>query len=105
MDNRDAKYLYDAKKAGNSIIKFIGSQDFADYIASDLLRSAVERQFGVLGEALRRLRDRGGQSWMEALPGASEAIGFRNLLAHNYDSIDDKAVWSIAVDYLPRSSF
>jgi uncharacterized protein with HEPN domain len=45
--------LWDVRQAADSIVAFIGGRSFDDYVADVMLRSAVERQFEIVGEALR----------------------------------------------------
>jgi uncharacterized protein with HEPN domain len=53
---RDPKvYLWDAKRAVDSINKFTGGKSLAQYVTDEMLRSAVERQFEIIGEALSQL--------------------------------------------------
>ena len=49
------KYLVDIQLAADRIERFCGGKRFEQYIADEMLRSAVERQFGIIGEALSRL--------------------------------------------------
>ena len=49
------KYLYDVSQAGLKISRFIDAKSFNDYATDDLLKSGVERQFEVMGEALNQL--------------------------------------------------
>ena len=49
------KLLWDAQQAAERIARFTAGKGFTDYEADDLLRSAVERQFEVIGEALNQL--------------------------------------------------
>jgi uncharacterized protein with HEPN domain len=65
-----------------------------------MLRSAVERQFEILGEALGRAvrLEPELQSRLHALRGA---VDFRNVIAHDYDRLADATVWDIAVNELP----
>jgi uncharacterized protein with HEPN domain len=49
---REAKaYLWDIVTAAKSIQTFTAGKDLHAYLADELLRSAVERKFGILGEA------------------------------------------------------
>ena len=54
---------------------------FDDYAADSMLRSAVERQFEIIGEALRRLEKTAPDVALR-LPERSQAIAFRNILIH-----------------------
>jgi uncharacterized protein with HEPN domain len=47
--------LWDARATGDAIGRFLSGKDFDDYLADEMLRSAVERQFEILGEALAQL--------------------------------------------------
>ena len=49
------KYLYDILQAAGNLEQFRHGKVFADYEADVMLRSAIERQFEIIGEALRRL--------------------------------------------------
>ena len=51
------KYLYDVLQAGKKLQQFSEGKVFSDYEADAQLRSATERQFEIIGEALRRLTD------------------------------------------------
>lgn len=44
-------YLWDALRAAELVSDFTDSRTFADYQADAMLRSAVERQFEIVGEA------------------------------------------------------
>ena len=45
--------LWDALHAGRLVQRFVGGTTFDAYDTDDLMRSAVERQLGIVGEALR----------------------------------------------------
>ncbi len=52
---RDArKYLFDIRQAAESTGQFVRDRAFSDYMQDPMLRSAVERQFEIIGEALTR---------------------------------------------------
>ena len=53
MTRRDLRaYLHDVAEACRMIAAFTAGKSFDDYTADPMLRSAVERQFEILGEAL-----------------------------------------------------
>jgi len=93
-------YLQDMVTAAEAIRTFIAGRTPDDYKADLMLRSAVERQLEILGEALSRaLRlDPGLQA---RLPASRGAIDFRNVIAHEYDALSAATVWDIARNELP----
>ena len=99
--NHDLKaYLYDVCQACRQIVAFTQGLSFEDYAASDLVKAAVERKFVTIGEALMRLR-REEPELLEGITGNYRIIGFRNVLVHGYDIIDDATVWSAVADSVP----
>ncbi len=68
---------------------------------SKLLRSGVERQLEIAGEALAVFRRLEPELSMSA-DDLTQAIGFRNILAHEYGSVDDEIVWQVATFYAPQ---
>jgi uncharacterized protein with HEPN domain len=75
--------------------------DATSYADSALVRSAVERQFEIIGEALNRLSKISPDLALK-VPNLREIIGFRNILIHGYASINHARVWQIAVDLVPE---
>lgn len=49
------KYLYDIQYAIGLLKEFTDSKTFADYERDTMMRSAVERQFEIIGEAMAQL--------------------------------------------------
>ena len=88
------------EQAARRISRFSTNRSFADYETDELLRSAIERQFEVVGEALNRLSrvDPATAQLIEELP---RIVAFRNLLIHGYASVDDKIVWGVIEGSLP----
>jgi uncharacterized protein with HEPN domain len=58
------------------------------------LRSGVERQMMIIGEALNRL-SKIEPAIMESISDYKKIIGFRHIIVHGYDIIDDETVWGI----------
>ncbi len=104
MMPRDVRlYVYDIVRACELVRTFTADKTFDDYAADVMLRSAVERQFEIVGEALNQalaldptLRDQ--------ISHAGDIIGFRNRLIHGYPFISNVTVWSIVEDHLPLLS-
>jgi uncharacterized protein with HEPN domain len=83
-----SKLLLDIRQALDDIADFTRGLDLEAYSRDAKCRAAVERKFGVMGEACTRLRDRFPEVF-EKMPDARQMISFRNRLIHGYDSVDD----------------
>ena len=94
------KFLFDMQGAATMIRTFTAGRTFADYQADPMLRSAVERQFEILGEALNRLAKL-DPAVASRVSDYRRIISFRNALIHGYDSIQDEVVWGILETGLP----
>ena len=58
------------------------------------MRSAVERQLEILGEALGQAA-RADASLSDRIPELPRIVGLRNRIIHGYDSVDDEIVWDV----------
>jgi uncharacterized protein with HEPN domain len=94
------KYLFDMQQAARLIVQFVKNRDFSNYEADPMLRAAVERQFEIIGEALRRLLAE-DPSAAARISEQKRIIAFRTILAHGYAGIDDRIVWDIVRSNLP----
>ena len=94
MQPNTAKYLHDAHQACLLLEEFTLGKSFADYSADALLRSGVERQFTIVGEALLQA-EKTEPSLAQAVSALRKIIGFRNVLVHGYGAVDHQTVWSI----------
>lgn len=93
-------YLWDVSQAGEAIASFVANKSFGDYSVDLMLRSAVERQFEIIGEALNQLSKHFPEV-AQRIPDLPEIVAFRNLLIHGYASINHAMVWRIAGESLP----
>jgi uncharacterized protein with HEPN domain len=97
------KCLEDVRQAAELIAQFTAGKDFADYDADAMLRSAVERQFEIIGEAVKRVAKLDAPIFAE-IPETSRIIAFRNILIHGYDVVDNQVVWDVIKYKLPQLS-
>ena len=102
MPLRDYRgYLWDITIACEHIQRFAAEKQLEDYLNNTLLRSAIERQLIILGEALTQANKHFPHT-SEDIPNIRSIIGLRNRLVHAYLHIDDRVVWGIVVDDVPR---
>jgi len=95
------KLVLDALNAAEAVTAFIGDRTFDAYAADPLLRSAVERQLEIVGEALSQLRRKDPET-ASRIPDLPRIVAFRNVLSHGYGSVDQEIVWGlIGVDLDP----
>lgn len=100
MMEQAKKLLADIIQAVNLIESFIRDTPSFDLYSSDAkTRSAVERQLGIVGEAVGKFEKKFPS---ERFQFSKEITGFRNRLIHAYDNIDDAIVWAILVKYIPK---
>ena len=93
-------YLYDISQACVLLRQFTTGKTFAAYRTDPMLRSAVERQFEIIGEALSQaLRLDPGLT--TRISDTGRIIAFRNRLIHAYASIADDVVWGVLETNLP----
>src|SRR5437870_7792151 len=94
MHPKSPKWLDDVREACDLILSATAGKSLDDYETDRLLRSAVERNFEIVGEALTRLRQT-DPTTAERIPECRDIIAFRNVLVHGYEFIDNRRVWQI----------
>lgn len=92
--------MIDALESSRKIQAFTEGQTFADFSSSELVRSAVERPFEIIGEALGKAMTMEPALELRS-PEWRKIVGLRNRLIHGYDSVDDEIIWDI---FNPNSS-
>ena len=100
MSERSLKLLVDALAAIDAAHQFLGDASIEAYRNNHMLRSAVERQLEILGEACSQL-DKQDAIWREAIPDLRFAIGLRNRIIHGYDEVDEDMVYETVRKDLP----
>jgi uncharacterized protein with HEPN domain len=101
MQREVRAYLWDIANAAESIRNFTTGKDLSTYLTDEMLRAAVERKFGIVGEALSQLL-RHFPQYRDRITLVSDVIAFRNQIVHGYATVRDDMVWEIVQSYLPR---
>jgi len=98
MTEINKKYLSDILQAISLIEQFtVNISGFNDYLTDLKTQSAVERQLGIIGEAVNKYDKLYPEDVIE---NAVKIIGFRNRLIHSYDTIDPSIIWAIIKNHL-----
>ena len=95
------KILEDVRSAAAHILDFTSGKTFDDYANDEMLQSAVERQFEIIGEALNRLSKIDAQT-VSKISYFERIVSFRNILIHGYDVVDSAVVWDVIQQDLPK---
>jgi uncharacterized protein with HEPN domain len=93
--------LEQAVRRGHEVQKFVAGLTLEQYSADDKTRLAVERSFEIIGEALNRSFKIAPEQ-IESIRNYRQIISFRNILAHCYDTVEDRIVWGIIEGSLPE---
>ncbi len=98
MTDQGKKYLADILQAIELIESFTSDvSKYDDYIADLKTQSAVERQLGIIGEAVNKFEKLFPDS---TFVNARKIVGFRNRLIHAYDVVDPSIIWAILKKHL-----
>ncbi|HAH24413.1 MAG TPA: hypothetical protein DCL77_11785 [Prolixibacteraceae bacterium] len=98
MTEKGQKYLSDIIQAIDLIEDFTKSTlSFDDYVKDLKTQSAVERQLGIIGEAVNKFDILHPEVTLES---ARKIVGFRNRLIHAYDAVDTSMIWAILKRHL-----
>jgi uncharacterized protein with HEPN domain len=94
---RDAAHLWDMLDAARRARRLTSGMDFAAFVADDRTNLAVERLLENIGEAASHLSIE-FVAMHPTIPWKA-MVGMRNVLAHQYGSVDQRLVWrSVAID-------
>ena len=97
MPRSPLAYLLDIVDACDAITDLLVGVDLDRYRATRPIRSAVEREFILIGEAVASLL-RLDPDLSERISHARMIVNFRNQLAHEYAAVSDAVVWAIATN-------
>ena len=102
MNERILKWLFDIRDAISEIDSYFENtpKEFEQYKSNIILKRAVERDFEIIGEALNRIKYTDNEL-LEKISEHHRIIGFRNILIHGYDIVDEAIVWQAVTNHLP----
>ncbi|MFH1613664.1 MAG: HepT-like ribonuclease domain-containing protein [Planctomycetota bacterium] len=100
MNDETKKNLIDILQVAEEIQNFVRGMDFKAYQNKTVTKRAVERDFEIIGEALNRIKNT-DNDLLEKISEHQRIIGFRNILIHGYDIVDEAIVWQAATNHLP----
>ena len=100
MTNRLPKHLFDALTAVDLARAFSAGLSFEEFASNALVRSAVERQLEIFGEACLRM-SQSDPDMRNRLPEIGLAVGLRNRIIHGYDRIESAVVYDTLIQDLP----
>ena len=93
-------YLNDIQRASELLEEFTTGKTLVEYTKDALLRSATERQFEIIGEAISKLA-RVDAVTASQITEYQRIISFRNFLIHQYSAVEDELVWNFLKTKLP----
>jgi uncharacterized protein with HEPN domain len=96
----DIAWLWDMLQACRHVETFVSGKTFADFEDSLLLRSAVERQIEIVGEAARHVSPEFQADHPEIAWRPIKAQ--RHVLAHDYGEIRYDLIWRVATRHVPE---
>lgn len=93
-------FLKDILNSLGKIFKYTENMSYEDFIKDDKTKDAVERNFEIIGEAVKHLPEdfRNEHSHIPF----KQVAGMRDKLIHDYFGIDYEIVWKTITTKLPQ---
>jgi uncharacterized protein with HEPN domain len=100
MDIEIKTWLYDILNAINEIESFFADRPkhFSVYQNDLRTKRAVERNIGIIGEAMNRILNKDVNIQFS---NARKIVDTRNRIIHGYDTVSDDIIWSIVIKHIP----
>ena len=100
MPRSTAAYLADILDACAAVEGVLDGVDLQTYKKTRSIRSSVERELILIGEAVSVLGRRDPDVF-QCISNARLIIGLRNILTHDYPAVDDETLYGVARSDLP----
>ena len=101
MPRTNQDWLQSIAESAQYIAEFTAGISFAAYVQDEKTQAAVERHFGIIGEALSQL-ERQDPAIAAGIAGRGEIIGMRTTLTHRFYADNSQIVWNTIINDLPR---
>ena len=101
MPPEELKFLHDIAQACGLLQQFTVGKTVHDFRDDALLRSAVERQFIIVGEALLQAL-RLHPDLAKSITNSRRIVNFRNVIVHGYAQVVPDTVWGMLEKHLPK---
>lgn len=98
MPRNAEQYLEDIVLAVRRIQEYVADFDFDEYVATPILRDAVERNLIIIGEAAGKLPESIRQREPSVDWGLAAAM--RNIVVREYFGVDQRIVWDVVSNEL-----
>lgn len=101
MDRHLKAHFYDISTAINEVETFFNQvpRRFDEYSKNLMLRRAVERNIGIIGEAVSKILKDNPEI---EISNARAIIATRNRVIHDYSAVTDDVMWKIVINDLPK---
>lgn len=101
MDRHLKAHLFDISSAIDEIQLFFNQvpKQFDEYGKNLMLRRAVERNIGIIGEAVNKILKENPDV---DISNARAIIATRNRVIHDYAAVTDDVMWKIVINDLPK---
>ena len=95
-----AVYLIDIQQCLDELAIFVKGKTLSDYQHETMLHRAIEREFTIIGEVMRRILHHFPEC-AARIEDARKIADFRNVIVHEYHLLDDAKIWGIATNAAP----
>lgn len=101
MDRHLKAHLYDINTAIDEVYSFFMQvpKRFDEYQKNLMLRRAIERNIGIIGEATNKILKEAPEI---AISHSRAIIATRNRVIHDYAAVTDDVMWKIVINDLPK---
>jgi uncharacterized protein with HEPN domain len=95
---QDDAYLVDILESARLAMSYVAGKTREEFLADPRDQDAVIRRLAIIGEAAHRI----SEQTRAALPEVpwKAMVGMRNIMIHQYDSVDLLLVWDVLQDDL-----